>query len=62
MNKTIALLILGSFMLPGLVYAQLPPNQPEQDCINALPVCQNLFVQPNSYQLEGLDPNEITMG
>jgi gliding motility-associated-like protein len=62
MKKSIALFILGSFLFPGLVYGQLPPNQPEQDCINALPVCQNVFVQPNSYQSEGLDPNEINTG
>ena len=39
--------------------AQLPPGQPEQDCIGAIPVCQNLFVQTNSYQLEGNNPLEI---
>jgi len=42
-----------------VLFAQLPPNQPEQDCPNALPVCQNIFVQPNSYQGEGQNPNEI---
>ncbi|TAE50753.1 MAG: PKD domain-containing protein [Bacteroidetes bacterium] len=46
-----------SFPLYGL--AQLPPNQPEQDCINALPVCQNIFTQPNSYVGGGSNPNEI---
>jgi|GEM_PF-1495848 len=40
-------------------FAQLPPNQPEQDCPNAIPVCQDIYVQPNSYQGEGLMPNEI---
>ena len=40
--------------------AQLQPAlQPEQDCPNAIPVCQNIYVQPFSYQGEGLDPNEI---
>ncbi|RMG20059.1 MAG: PKD domain-containing protein, partial [Bacteroidetes bacterium] len=42
------------------VFAQtLPPLQPEQDCINAIPVCQNVYVQTNSYTGEGNDPNEI---
>ncbi|MEM7370588.1 MAG: hypothetical protein AAF587_18395, partial [Bacteroidota bacterium] len=41
------------------LFAQLPPLQPEQDCINALPICQNVYVQPNSYQGEGNNPNEI---
>ena len=41
------------------VKAQLPPNQPEQDCISALPVCQNMFTQPNSYVGEGVDDDEI---
>ncbi len=31
----------------------------EQDCINALPVCQNIFTQTNSYSGEGVFPNEI---
>ncbi|MDX1909280.1 MAG: PKD domain-containing protein [Bacteroidia bacterium] len=42
--------------------AQLPPLQPEQDCINALPVCQNIFSQTNSYQGSGSIPNEINSG
>ncbi len=40
-------------------YAQLPPNLPEQDCINAIPVCQNVFIQNNSYNGAGPDPDEI---
>ncbi|RMG73811.1 MAG: hypothetical protein D6722_03215, partial [Bacteroidetes bacterium] len=46
----------------GELFAQLPPNQPEQDCVNALPVCQNVYNQPNSYTGEGLNPNEIDGG
>ena len=56
------LLFLAAVLFPLSLQAQLPPNQPEQDCINALPVCQNTFVQPNSYQGEGLNPNEIDSG
>ena len=50
--------LTGVFALP--VWAQLPPNQPEQDCFNAIPVCQNVYIQPNSYQGAGLNPNEIS--
>ncbi|MEM9932271.1 MAG: PKD domain-containing protein [Bacteroidota bacterium] len=43
----------------SFLFAQLPPNQPEQDCFNAIPVCSPVFVQANSYQGEGLNPLEI---
>ncbi|MFH1321817.1 MAG: PKD domain-containing protein [Bacteroidota bacterium] len=33
--------------------------QPEQDCINAIPVCQNIFCQPYAYEGEGANPTEI---
>ena len=48
--------ILG--IIPSL-FAQLPPNQPEQDCFNAIPVCNAIYNQPNAYQGEGLNPLEI---
>ena len=51
-------LLFFCFLIQGL-QAQLPPNQPEQDCIGAIPVCQNIYVQTNSYQLEGNNPLEI---
>ncbi len=41
------------------LFAQLPPNQPEQDCFGAIPVCQDFFQQGNSYIGEGLNGNEI---
>lgn len=34
-------------------------QQPEQDCFNAIPVCQNSFNQPNSYVGQGTGSNEI---
>ncbi|MCF8235680.1 MAG: gliding motility-associated C-terminal domain-containing protein [Bacteroidales bacterium] len=37
-------------------------QEPEQDCINAIPVCQEIYVQPNSYSGEGEIPNEIPSG
>lgn len=53
-------LFLVAIFAPIAVQAQpLPPNQPEQDCINAIPVCQGIYVQTNSYVGAGLNPNEI---
>lgn len=40
-------------------WAQLPPNQPEQDCFSAIPVCQDVYVQTNSYSGAGNNPDEI---
>ncbi len=40
-------------------WAQLPPNQPEQDCFNAIPLCQDTYFQANSYQGAGRDTDEI---
>ncbi len=57
LRKYLLLIILGVFS--HIAFAQLPPNQPEQDCFNALPICQNSYTQPNSYQGEGPNPNEI---
>lgn len=45
------------FMMAGIcvTYAQLT----NQDCLNAIPVCQNTYVQPNSYSGKGSDTLEI---
>lgn len=52
--------VYTAFLLSCLVtisaYAQLP----EQDCSGAIPVCQNVYVQPNSYAGEGTQ--ELTFG
>ncbi|MEM7367816.1 MAG: PKD domain-containing protein [Bacteroidota bacterium] len=46
---------------PLSLFAQpLPPLQPEQDCIGALPICQTSILQPNAYIGEGLNPSEVT--
>jgi gliding motility-associated-like protein len=37
-------------------YAQLPPGQPQQDCINAIPICQGVYVEPASYVGNGTSP------
>jgi gliding motility-associated-like protein len=57
-----SLLLFSLALFPLGLLAQLPPLQPEQDCINALPVCQNIFTQTNSYIGEGVNPNEINPG
>lgn len=58
MRKTLLICcFIGIWTFP--VLAQLPPNQPEQDCFNAIPVCQNIYSQTNSYQGGGVNPNEI---
>ncbi|MEL6676395.1 MAG: PKD domain-containing protein [Bacteroidota bacterium] len=51
--------LLSLFFLPFSLWAQLPPNQPEQDCFNALPVCQDIYFQPNSYEGRGEETDEI---
>jgi len=40
---------------------QLFAQQPEQDCINAIPVCQSSYFQPNSYVNVG-NQQELTYG
>jgi gliding motility-associated-like protein len=42
------------------LWAQLPPNQPEQDCINAIAVCEDVTTVPVSYTGRGLNANEIS--
>ena len=48
---TLTLLFLISF-----AYAQVPTDQ---DCLGAIPVCQEIYVQLNSYSGTGNYPNEI---
>src|SRR5258707_8962344 len=50
-------LILVTLLLTQIVTAQFP----EQDCINAIPVCQSTYFQPNSYVGIG-DSDEVTYG
>lgn len=58
MKRSVTLWILILLALPSL-FAQLPPNQPEQDCFGAIPLCQNTYFQPNAYQGRGEEPDEI---
>lgn len=53
----IALISLCCFVFIPLqvAYSQLP----EQDCIQAIPICTSITTQTNSYTGEGLIPNEI---
>ena len=60
MNNLFFRSLLGwLFLFPVSLLAQLPPNQPEQDCIAAIPVCQDTYVQTNAYSGPGENPDEI---
>ena len=50
--------IVGITCLFTPLQAQLS-FQPEQDCFQAIPICQEVFTQVNSYAGAGLNPNEI---
>ena len=54
MNKII-LALLPLLFISEMAYCQAP----EQDCINALPICQNVYSTNNSYTGEGNILNEI---
>lgn len=47
-------------VLACLASATLWAQQPEQDCFNAIPVCQGTYNQPNSYIGQGTGSNEIS--
>lgn len=47
------------FSILTTLFQSVQAQQPEQDCINAIPVCSLVIVQPNSYNGEGLNPSEI---
>ncbi len=51
-RATIQLLFI--FLLPIAIF-----GQPHQDCINALPVCQNIYTFQNGPMGKGMNPNEI---
>ena len=51
----ILLILFGDFLV---LSAQLPPNQPEQDCINAIPICGDLYTEPHTYRGQGLNSQE----
>lgn len=60
MNIPLRIAAFSWLMFPILLaMAQLPPNQPEQDCFNAIPLCQDTYFQPNSYTGAGSNPDEI---
>lgn len=53
-------IIAAAFLLLSLLIHTAKAQLPEQDCSGAIPVCQNVFVQPNSYSGEGTQ--ELTFG
>lgn len=54
---SLCLCLIGSLFTLSAQF--VPPNQPEQDCINALPICSPILPVPFTYQGGGLNPNEI---
>ena len=46
-------------VIPKGSFPTVQSAEPEQDCLNALSICDNIYFQPNSYSGEGLLPNEI---
>ena len=53
------LLFAISLLFHGNLFGQVPNNQ---DCMGAIPVCQNSYFQNNSYSGTGNYPNEINSG
>ncbi len=56
--------LLLSILLAGLYQNNAFAQAPEQDCPNAIPVCQPIYVQPNSYVNVGLlnELNAVNQG
>jgi hypothetical protein len=53
---TLYFLVFLTFLKP------LKSHSSVQDCIGAIAVCQNIYVQNSSFSGEGNFPNEITGG
>ncbi len=53
------LLSVFAVLLTITLSAQVPTDQ---DCLGAIPVCQEIYIQPNSYVGTGNYPNEIPLG
>jgi len=56
LNKMKYLVIFVFTLISGISIAQTPTDQ---DCLGAIPVCQDTYIQPNSYSGTGNYPNEI---
>ncbi|HTF02694.1 MAG TPA: PKD domain-containing protein, partial [Bacteroidia bacterium] len=59
MTRYTSLILLIGLLLPGSLLAQVPNNQ---DCLAAIPICQNVYSTQISYSGEGNYPNEINNG
>ena len=53
------LLTFMLLLVQAVAFAQTPTNQ---DCLNAIPICQNVYSTTISYSGEGNYPNEINSG
>jgi gliding motility-associated-like protein len=58
--KKLFILLLVALVSFSSSYAQVVPNN--QDCLGAIPICQGVYVQNNSYVGTGNIPNEINAG
>lgn len=56
---TTSLVLFFALLLPQLLRSQVPNNQ---DCLAAIPICQNVYSTTISYSGEGNYPNEINSG
>ncbi|GAB4132781.1 MAG: hypothetical protein Fur0041_04410 [Bacteroidia bacterium] len=56
MRLSSTILAIFIFLLTGKSFAQTPTNQ---DCLGAIPICQNVYSTTVSYSGEGNFPNEI---
>lgn len=52
-------LLLIAFLFPSIL---LSAQEPEQDCVSAIPICDSIYIQPNSYTGSGYVQNEIGTG
>ncbi|MCI4667104.1 MAG: PKD domain-containing protein [Bacteroidia bacterium] len=59
MMKTSLSFIFLLLLVKMNALAQYPPNQPQQDCINAIPVCDSIIYESNSYRGDGPTLAEI---
>ncbi len=57
--NTMNIRIVFTVLLFSAITYSRAQQRPEQDCFSALPVCQDTFLQVNSYFGEGENPDEI---
>lgn len=61
MKKSVLILTVSAMVLLSFTISILG-QEPEQDCINAIPICNSFYDQENAYSGSGNIPNEINGG